>query len=96
MTDHRPSTQQDESIYCIHSTLTTTLHSVVAPSEWSAFAEWLTRHGIDGRGAWGQMTSEAFRHLEVGIETAGQLHVVHVVAESVLERRLTSGGDANA
>lgn len=79
-----PARQTDE-VFCIHSTLTTDLQQVVAPSEWSAFAEWLDWHSIEGQNAYGQMTSDGFRHLEIGLETAGELHVVYVVAENVLD-----------
>lgn len=108
VSDGNPSPEQraarpDEAesrVYLIHSSLTTGLQEELAISDLTAFGRWTRRHDISGQVLAGVTRQEPFRHLSIGLETARELHLVHVVAEAILEApasifSLDYGGDPN-
>jgi len=77
--------EAERSVYCVLSSLTTTVHTEIAINPFGAYGRWTRRHDLNGQVLCGQTKRSPFRYLSIGLETSGELHEVYVVAERVLE-----------
>jgi len=81
--------EAERTVYCVLSSLTTTVHTELATSELTVIARWMRRHGITATEWAGRLRQEPFQHLDAKVGRKQGVFRVQVVAEPILEARGT-------